>query len=162
MIAGFIITGALPKKVIIRGIGPSLAGFGISGVLTDPLLELHEPDGSVLTNDNWKATQAAEIQATGIAPSNDLESAIVVTLMPGAYTAILRGVNNGMGIGLLDVYDLDETPTLGVANVSIRGPVENGDNVLIAGLITAGDEALPVIFCDCDGERGLRQRYRKR
>ena len=75
MIAGFIITGSLPKKVIIRGVGPSLAGFGISGVLADPLLELHEP-GSVLTNDNWKATQEAEIEATGIAPGNDLESAL--------------------------------------------------------------------------------------
>jgi len=145
MIAGFIITGDVPKKVIIRGLGPSLAGFGISGVLTDPLLELHEPDGSVLTNDNWQATQAAEIQATGIAPGNNLESAIVVTLTPGAYTAILRGVNNGMGIGLLDVYDLDEAATSALANVSKRGSVENGDNIMIAGVIIAGDESLPVI-----------------
>jgi hypothetical protein len=145
MISGFIITGSLPKKVIIRGIGPSLAGFGLSGVLVDPLLELHEPDGSVLTNDNWKATQAAEIQATGIAPGNDLESAIVVTLTPGAYTAVLRGVNNGKGIGLLDVYDLDELATSTFANVSIRGSVEKGDNIMIAGVITTGDESLPVI-----------------
>ncbi len=144
MIAGFIITGSLPKKVIIRGLGPSLAGFGISGVLADPLLELHEP-GSVLTNDNWKATQEAEIEATGIAPGNNLESALVVTLAPGAYTAILRGVNNGTGIGLLEVYDLDAVATSAVANLSIRGSVEHGDNVMIAGVITAGDESLPVI-----------------
>jgi hypothetical protein len=102
MIAGFIITGSMPKKVTIRGIGPSLAGFGISDVLADPLLELHEPDGSILINDNWESTQAAEIQATGVTPGNNLESAIVVTLTPSAYTAILRGVHNGLGIGLLD------------------------------------------------------------
>lgn len=145
MIAGFIIAGDVPKKVIIRGIGPSLAEFGISDVLTDPLLELHEPDGSELTNDNWKATQMAEIEATGLAPGSDLESAIVVTLLPGAYTTILRGVNNGTGIGLLEVYDLDETATSDLVNVSLRGSIENGDNVLIAGLIASGDETLPVI-----------------
>ena len=145
MIAGFIITGDQPKEVMMRGLGPSLAGFGISGVLADPLLELHEPDGSVLTNDNWKTTQAAEIQATGIAPRNDLESAIVATLTPGAYTAILRGMNNGMGIGLLDAYDLDQATTSRLANVSIRGRVENGDNAMIAGVITGGDASLPVI-----------------
>jgi phosphoesterase family protein len=146
MIAGFIITGSLPKKVIIRGLGPSLVGFGIFGVLTDPLLELHKPDGSVVINDNWEATQASEIQATGIAPVNNLESAMVVTLTPGAYTAILRGADNGVGIGLVDVYDLDEAATSAVGNVSIRGSVENGENIMIAGVITAGDESLPLIL----------------
>jgi hypothetical protein len=145
MIAGFIITGDQPKKVMIRGLGPSLAGLGISGVLADPLLELHQPDGSVLTNNNWEATQAAEIQATGIAPPDELESAIVATLAPGAYTAILRGVNSGIGIGLLDAYDLDQAATSRLANVSIRGRVENGDSAMIAGVITGGDASLPVI-----------------
>ena len=145
MIAGFMITGSLPRKVIIRGIGPSLAGFGISGFLADPLLELHEPDGTVVTNDNWETTQAAEIKATGVAPGKSLESAIVATLIPGAYTAVLRGANNGVGIGLLDVYDLDEPATSAFVNVSIRGSVQSGDNLLIAGVITAGDESLPAV-----------------
>jgi hypothetical protein len=145
MIAGFIITGTLPKKVMIRGIGPSLAAFGIIEVLADPVLELHNSDGLVLSNDNWKATQVAEIQTTGVAPGNDLESALIATLMPGAYTAILRGANNGTGIGLLDVYELDEAASPDLANVSIRGSVGNEDNVLIAGFITTGDESLPVI-----------------
>ena len=145
VIAGFIVTGSGPKKVIMRGLGPSLAEAGISGVLPDPILELHQPDGSVITNDNWKATQMAEIEATGIAPGDDLESAIVITLMPGPYTAILRGVNNGTGIGLLELYDLAETSGSEIANVSLRGKVETGDNVMIAGVITAGEQSLPVI-----------------
>jgi len=89
LIGGFIITGTDPKKVIVRGIGPSLGAFGVVGALADPTLELHEPDGTVVTNDNWKDTQEAEINDTGLAPSEDLESAIVPTLDPGAYTVIL-------------------------------------------------------------------------
>jgi phosphatidylinositol-3-phosphatase len=145
MIAGFIITGDLPKKVIIRGLGPSLAAFGLSEVLADPLLELHEPDGTVLTNDNWKMTQANELRATGLAPGNDLEAAIVATFAPGAYTAVLRGVSNTIGLGLLDIYDLDYSGSSQIANLSIRGKVEGDDKVMIAGVISAGEEALPVI-----------------
>ena len=89
-IGGFIITGTAPKHVLIRAIGPSLTGFGVPNVLADPVLELHGPGAFVtITNDNWKHTQEAEIQATGIPPTNDLESAIVATLAPGAYTAIV-------------------------------------------------------------------------
>ncbi len=145
MIAGFIITGDVPKKVIVRGLGPSLAGFGIDGALPDPFLELYEPDGSVVTDDNWAATQATEIEATGLAPGDDLEPALIETLSPGAYTAVLHGVSSGAGIGLLEVYDLDESPASVLANVSIRGAVETGDNIMIAGVIIAGDESLPVI-----------------
>ena len=102
MIAGFIITGDVPKKVIMRGLGPSLAAFGLREVLANPLLELHGPDGTLLSNDNWETTQATEIRATGIAPGDALESAIVATLAPGAYTAVLRGANSAVGLGLLD------------------------------------------------------------
>ena len=91
-IGGFIVTGLSPKKVIVRGIGPSLAAFGVAGALADPTLELHAADGSVInSNDNWKDTQQAEIEATGLMPTNDLESAIVESLDPGAYTAVLHG-----------------------------------------------------------------------
>ncbi len=109
LIGGFIINGNASKKVIVRGIGPSL--IGISPVLADPLIELHGSDGSLITsNDNWKDTQQTEIQNTGLAPANDLESAIVATLAPGAYTAIVRGTSNTTGVGLVEMYDLDPNP----------------------------------------------------
>ena len=134
LIGGFIILGSAPKQVIVRGIGPSLSLAGVSGVLADPVLELHEPGGAVVTNDNWKDTQQAEIEATGIPPSDDLESAIVATLDPGAYTAIVRGVGGTTGVGLVEAYDLD--PAAGrAANISTRGFVDVGDNVIIGGFI---------------------------
>src|SRR4029077_7035793 len=91
-IAGFIVTGGQSKRVIIRALGPSLRNAGISNALQDPMLELHGGSGTLLaTHDNWKDTQQAEIQASGLAPANDRESAIVRTLSSGAYTAIMRG-----------------------------------------------------------------------
>ena len=100
-IGGFIITGSEPKQVILRAIGPSLTRYGIVDVLADPVLELHGPGSfATITNDNWRDTQEHEIQDTGIPPTNDLESAIVVTLAPGAYTGIVRGRNNTSGVGI--------------------------------------------------------------
>ena len=91
-IGGFIVTGSAPKQVILRGIGPSLTAFGVPDALADPVMELHGPTGfTTIINDNWRDTQEAEIIATGLAPTNNLEAAIVVTLNPGAYTAIVRG-----------------------------------------------------------------------
>ncbi len=101
LIGGFIITGTVPKKVILRAIGPSLSTAmpPVPGALADPVLELHKPDGTVITNDNWKDTQEAEIIASTIPPTNNLESAIVATLDPGNYTAIVSGKNGGTGVG---------------------------------------------------------------
>ena len=108
MIGGLIVTGQDAVNVIVRAIGPSLANFGITNALQDPFLELHDANGALITsNDNWRSTQEAEIIATGLAPSNDLESAIVRTLTPGNYTAIVRGVNNGTGVALVEVYGLN-------------------------------------------------------
>lgn len=135
LIGGFIVTGSTPKKVIIRAIGPSLASFGVTGALADPILELHEPGNIVVTNDNWKTTQQAAIQAAGIAPKNDRESAIVATLAPGSYTAIVRGKNNGIGVGLVEAYDLDQAAASQLGNISTRGFVDTGDNVMIGGII---------------------------
>ncbi len=135
LIGGFIITGNASKRVIIRGIGPSLGAAGVSGALGDPTLELRGSSGIVSTNDDWQSTQAAEIQATGVAPSHSLESAIVATLAPGSYTAILRGFNNGTGVGLVEVYDLDSAGDSRLANISTRGLVGTGDNVMIGGII---------------------------
>ncbi|HEY2799768.1 MAG TPA: choice-of-anchor tandem repeat GloVer-containing protein [Chthoniobacterales bacterium] len=138
LIGGFIITGTQPKKILLRAIGPSLGKAGVAGALADTVLELHEPGGVVITNDNWKDTQKAEIVATTIPPTNDLESAIVATLDPGAYTAIVSGKNRSTGIALVEAYDLDQTVDSRLANISTRGFVETGDNVMIGGFIVEG------------------------
>ncbi|MGI8957285.1 MAG: beta strand repeat-containing protein [Chthoniobacterales bacterium] len=135
LIGGFIITGDTPKQVIVRAIGPSLGTAGLFGAMEDTVLELHEADGTVVTNDNWKDTQQAEIEATGLAPSDDLESAIVATLEPSAYTAIVSGKGNATGIALVEAYDLDQTLGPILANISTRGFVDAGDNVMIGGFI---------------------------
>ena len=88
--------------MLLRAIGPSLASFGLTGVLADPTIELHAPGGTVITNDNWRSTQQTEIEATGIPPMNDLESALLVTLSPGNHAAIVRGTNNGTGLALVE------------------------------------------------------------
>jgi hypothetical protein len=145
LIGGFIVTGTQPKRVIVRAIGPSLP---LAGALADPILELHGPASfATITNDNWRSTQEAEIIATTIPPSNDLESAIVATLPANnsAYTAIVRGVNGGTGVGLVEAYDLDRTVDSKLANISTRGLVQTGDNVLIGGLIVLGQNPLRVI-----------------
>ena len=145
LIAGFIITGSDSKKVLVRAIGPSLASVGISGVLADPTVTIYDSNhGIVTTNDNWKSSQQTEIQATGLAPQNDLESAVIVTLPPGSYTAIVSGNNGGTGIALAEVYDLDLAANSTLYNVSTRGFVGTGDNVLIGGLVINSGEP-PVI-----------------
>ena len=141
LIGGFIIAGNAPKMVLLRAIGPSLANGNppVAGALADPMLELHEPDGTVVTNDNWKDSQEQAITDTGIAPGNDLESAILATLAPGAYTAVVSGNNNGTGVALIEAYDLLPEFNYMLANISSRGKVETGDDVIIGGLILGPD-----------------------
>ncbi|PYK72630.1 MAG: hypothetical protein DME42_08490, partial [Verrucomicrobia bacterium] len=142
MIGGFIISGSAPKRVMLRALGPTLAQppFNIPGVLNDPTLELHAADGTLLTsNDNWtSAANAADITASGYAPPNPMEAAILVTLSPASYTAILRGTSDSTGVALFDCYDLDATATSKLMNISTRGFVQTGDNVIIAGVIVRG------------------------
>ena len=143
LIGGFIITGIEPKKVLILGIGPSLSGVGVT--LSDPTLELHQGNTTLVTNDNWKIndqtgqSQEADIRATTIPPTNDLESAILTTLSPGAYTAILAGKNGGAGVGVVEVYDLGQAANSTLANISTRGFVDTGDNVMIGGFIVGNN-----------------------
>jgi hypothetical protein len=144
LIAGFIVTGTNPKKVIIRGIGPSLSGVGVT--LANPVLELHQGNATLATNGDWKTgpdgtSQQAEVEGTGIPPANDLESAIVATLDPGSYTAVLAGNEGGTGVGVVEVYDLGQTAASELANISTRGFVETGDNVMIGGFIVGGNNA---------------------
>lgn len=147
LIGGFIVTGAQPKKIIVRAIGPSLSSI-FPDALADPTLELHNSSGGLISsNDNWRTTQEQEIIATGVAPSNDLESAIVATVPANTsnYTAIVRGVNNQTGIGVVEAYDLDRTVDSKLANISTRGLVQTGADVLIGGLIVLGQDPLRVI-----------------
>jgi hypothetical protein len=147
LIGGFIVTGTQPKKVIVRAIGPSLSSL-FAGVLADPFLELRDSSGALIrANDNWRNDQEAEIIASTIPPSDDLESAIVATLPANgsAYTAIVRGVNDGTGIGVVEAYDLNQAADSELANISTRGLVQTGDNVLIGGIIVLGQNPLRVI-----------------
>ena len=133
LIGGFIVTGGAPKQILVRGLGPSLAVNGM--LLADPVLELYQNGVLIMGDDNWKDSQQSEIEATGIPPSDDLESALIVTLAPGAYTVILHGQNNGTGIGLVEAYDLAPAAPSSLANISTRGFVQTGDDVLITGFI---------------------------
>ena len=137
LIGGFIITGTAPKRVLLRAIGPSLTGQGVPDALADPVLELHGKDSSVITsNDNWKDSQQAEIEATGVPPTNDLESALIITLDPdSSYTAIVSGNGAASGVGLVEGYDLDQSAGSQLANISTRGFVEVGSDVMIGGFI---------------------------
>ena len=146
LIAGFIVTGSQPKKVIVRGIGPSLP---LANALQDPILELRDSSGALLAlNDNWKDNQRTEIEMSTIPPTHDLESAIVATLPANgsSYTAILRGVGGQTGIAVVEAYDLDRTVDSTLANISTRGLVQTGDNVLIAGTIVIGSAPRRVIL----------------
>jgi len=144
LIGGLIITGTEPKKVIIRAIGPSLSSF-FSGVLADPTIQLFQGSTLLASNDNWKVrdsdggSQQAQIEATGLAPGNELESAIVATLAPGAYTAVVGGKGGTSGIGVVEVYDLDQNAKSKLANIATRGLVGTNENVMIGGFITGGN-----------------------
>jgi uncharacterized protein GlcG (DUF336 family) len=139
LIGGFIISGSASKKVIVRAMGPSLSDYGVTSALADPTLELHDSTGAVIaTNDNWGDTQRTEVSATGIAPPNELESAIVRTLPPGAYTALVDGKDGGTGTALVEVYDLSPTSNSTLGNISTRGAVGPQSDVLIGGFIISG------------------------
>jgi len=147
LFAGFIITGTQPKKVIVRGIGSSLA---LADKLADPTIELRDSTGALVdSNDNWvdSPNKQAIIDST-IPPTNDLESAVVASLPANSssYTAILRGVNGGTGIGVIEAYDLDRLVDSELANISTRGFVSTGDNILIAGTIVVGKNTQKVII----------------
>jgi glucose/arabinose dehydrogenase len=143
LFSGFINTGTAPKKVIIRALGPSLQTSGISDFLADPNLELRANDGSLITsNNNWRENSTADqldITNNQLAPPNDLESAIVRSIPPGTYTAIVKGQDNGTGVGLLEVYDVEATSASRLANISGRALVLTQSNVLISGFIVGNN-----------------------
>ena len=138
LIGGFIVYGSGQKKIAVRAIGPSLP---IAGTLSDPVVELHDAAGNIIaSNDNWRSTQEAEISLAGLAPANDLESALIATISTGPYTVVVRGVNNASGVGVMEIYDLDpDGSPARLANISTRGNVLTGDNCMIGGFIVRGD-----------------------
>ena len=144
LIGGFIVTGNDSKKVIVRAMGPSLP---VDGRLANPQLELFDSTGALVrANDNWQeAANRQEIIDSTLAPSADFESAVLLTLAPGAYTAVVRGADGGAGVSLVELYDLDPTAASKLANISTRGSVQTGDNVMIAGTIVAGVESQKVL-----------------
>jgi hypothetical protein len=150
LIAGFIIHGSASKRVVLRGLGPSLQvnGTPVPGRLQNPVLELHNKNGALIaSNDDWATdVNASQVQAAGLAPSDPHEAALARTLAPDFYTVIVRGANNTTGIGLAEVYDLSTPPTSTVANISARGFVGASDNVLIGGVIVTGLAAQSVLF----------------
>lgn len=151
LIGGFIVTGTQPKDVIVRALGASLP---VAGFLPDPTLELRDGQGGLIWfNDDWQTgepgfpSQEAAIIATGIPPTHFREAAIIATLAANnaGYTAIVRGFNNQTGIGVVEAYDLNRTADSKLANISTRGLVQTGDNVLIAGTIVTGGPSQRVL-----------------
>jgi uncharacterized protein (DUF1800 family) len=138
LIGGFIVYGSGQKNIAVRAIASSLP---IAGALADPILELHDATGAIVaSNDNWRSSQETALSNAGLAPTNDLESALITTVSTGNYTAVVRGANNTTGLALIEVYDLDPgTPTARLGNISTRGHVLTGNGVMIGGFIVRGD-----------------------
>src|SRR5206468_940753 len=145
LIGGFIVEGAQPKTVIIRAIGPELTQHGVPDALANPTLELHDGTGALIaSNNNWITTiiggiiysnQVREIRASGFAPGDPFESAIIADLQAGNYTAIVRGVNNTTGVALVEVYSLSPGSNSILNNISARAFVQTGDKGMIRGVI---------------------------
>lgn len=149
LISGFIIQGpeGATKRAVLRAIGPSLARRGVAAPLRDPVLELFNGSGvSIFLNDDWRDSQEGDIERTGLAPEDDLESAIVATLPPGSYTAVMSGVNGSTGVGLNEVYDVNTSSAARLVNISTRGRVGTDEDVLIGGFIIQGSGSVDVLL----------------
>ncbi len=144
LIGGFIVTGNISKRVIVRAPGPSIP---VSGTLADPVLELHDGTGQIIAfNDNWQdAPNVQEIIDSGLAPAQDTEPAILTTVATGAYTAVVRGANDSQGVGLVEVYDLEAGSASTLANISTRGLVQTDESVMIGGIILTGSASSSVL-----------------
>jgi hypothetical protein len=145
LIGDFIVTGMQSKTVLVCGIGPSLP---LTGVLADPFIELHDSTGAIIaSNNDWiNSPDKQAIIDSNLAPTNNKEASILMTLSPGSYTAILSGVNATTGVALVEAYDLDPAADSKLANISTRGFVQTGDNVMIGGLIILSDNPTKIIL----------------
>jgi hypothetical protein len=147
LIGGFIIQGLQSKTLVLRAIGPSLSASGVTNVLADPVLEIHDATGGIVaSNDDWHdGLKASQIQQAGLAPTDSLESAVLVTLAPGSYTAVVSGYGNTIGNGLVEAYEMDSNTTR-MVNISTRGRVGGASEPMIGGLITQGGTSKKVII----------------
>jgi hypothetical protein len=157
LIQGFIVQGPLDstKKILIRAIGPSLTAFGITDAVANPTLDIFDGTNTkVASNDNWKTTQVggiitgdqfAELNASALAPSNDLESAIIANLTPGQYTAVARGAGNTVGTGIVEAFDISMASPARLANIATRGLIQPGDKLMIAGFIIQNGQVRAVV-----------------
>jgi arylsulfate sulfotransferase len=147
LIGGFVVSGTEPKTMVLRALGPSLGSFGLSEVLADPVLNVYDSSGSlVATNDNWQSDPThLQVEANGLAPANPSEAAIARGLAPGAYTVIVTGKDSTPGIGLVEVYDISTPVNAKFVNMSTRGSVGTGDNVLISGFVVGDVDSATVV-----------------
>lgn len=146
MIGGLVIKGSAPKTILFRALGPTLTSFGVGGALSNPHLDLYQGQTLLASNDDWmSASNAAAISASGFAPPGPAEAAILVSLNPGNYTAIVSGTGGTAGVALVEAYDLDKEPSSQLSNISTRGFVHTGEQVLIAGLVVKGQQSQDVL-----------------
>lgn len=144
-IGGFIITGDVAKKVALRAIGPSLQSANVTEVLSDPVLDLYDSTGNLVAQNDNSSALAPDYIPAGLKPINGLESLIAATLPPGSYTAVLRGSNGSTGVGLFELYDLDSENSR-ISNISTRGEVGIGSDVMIGGFIIGGEDPTRVVI----------------
>jgi hypothetical protein len=148
MIGGFVIGGTAAKTVLVRARGPSMIPAGVTNAILDPTMTLvNQATGTIIaTNDNWtSASNASAITATGLAPTDTRESAILMSVAPGAYTAVVSGVNNAIGVGIVEVFEIDG-PQIPLSNISTRGQVQTGNNVMIGGFVISGSAPQQVLI----------------
>jgi hypothetical protein len=155
LFAGFTIQGSASKTVLVRSIGPSLTGFGVPGAMSNPKLELHDSNNLIATNDNWQTTQlggvitsdqVAAIQNSGFKPNDPAEPAIMATLAAGSYTAIVDGVGGAQGVATVELYDLSPNNGASLTNISTRGFIQKGDNVMIGGFVIGGQSMKVIVI----------------
>lgn len=139
LIGGFVINGTVSKQVLVRAIGPSLAGQGVAGSLQDPTVGLFQGSAQIASNDNWQSASNASLIPVALRPQDPRESAILISLAPGNYTAIVSGKSGTSGVGLVEIYDLSPSASSQLTNVSTRGTVQTGDDVMIGGFVSAGN-----------------------
>ena len=147
LIGGFVVSGTEAKTLLLRAIGPALAGAGVRGALPNPTLELRNSAGAVIAhNDNWDTGgQYGELVASGLAPTHPLEAALIATVAPGSYTAIIRGVGGSQGVAMIEGYEVDANGAR-LINLSTRGRVGVDDNVMIGGLVVQGGSGKRVVI----------------
>jgi hypothetical protein len=140
LIGGFVVSGTTAKQVLVRAIGPTLANFGVPNPLQDPVLDLHNANTSIALNDDWQTDRNSGQIPTSLRPGDSRESAILITLQPASYTAIVSGKNGTSGVGLVEVYSMDNASSSQLTNVSTRGLVQTGDFVMIGGFISSAPD----------------------